>query len=111
MELKPTEHQIQKGIMDYLKMRNILCWRNNTGAMTIIDKYGRRRYFRTGIKGLPDIFCLLPDIILMLEVKNATGRLSSDQRAFFKIARELGHSCEVCRSVDDVEEILKRFIL
>jgi len=111
MELKATEHQIQKGIMDYLKMRGIMAWRQNSLSAPILDKYNRRHYIHTGMRGLPDIVILLPKIVVFCEIKSENGKLSPDQNEFFWRSKKLGHLCEVCRSVDDVEEILKQFII
>jgi len=111
MKLQPKESQIQRAILDYLKLRGIFCWRNNSLAVPIIDKYNRRHYIRTGMKGLPDIFCLLPSVLLMLEVKTARGKLSDEQKAFFEKAKELGHYCVVVKSVEDVEKILEHLNL
>jgi len=111
MELKPTEHQIQKGIMDYLKMRGIMAWRQNSLSAPILDKYNRRHYIHTGMRGLPDIVILLPRIVLFCEIKSEKGKLSPDQKEFFRKAKELGHLCEVVRSVDDVEKLLKYLII
>ncbi len=106
MQLKPTEHQIQKAILDYLKARKILAWRQNAGGF-VIKEGNKTRYIKTGIAGLPDIAVMLPyGIMLFLEVKNEKGKLSEKQKEFFEKARELGHYCEVVRSIDDVEKIL-----
>ncbi len=111
MKQKISEHDIQKAILDYLKMRGIIAIRQNVGSFPVVDKNGKKRYIRTGMKGLPDILVLLPKVALFLEIKSERGRLSTEQKYFCKRAEELGHPCEVCRSVEDVERAIKPYLL
>lgn len=69
-----AENEIQKEIMDYLRVRCIYHWRNNTG------KRGGVTY---GFPGSADILGLLPDgRFLAIECKTETGKQSDKQREF-----------------------------
>jgi len=57
-----TEQEIQNKILQYLSLKNIVAWRNNTGAMTKQNKKTHKIYFvRFGVKGQSDITGILPD--------------------------------------------------
>ena len=51
-----AESDVLRGCLDYLKMKNIFCYRNNSGA----TKVGSR-FIRFGYKGSSDIIGILPD--------------------------------------------------
>lgn len=55
--MNPTENQIMNQIIDYLRYRGYLVWRNNTGAAEY-EKDGKKRLVRFGQKGASDIFCI-----------------------------------------------------
>ena len=38
-KIKILEHDVQKTITDYLTYKNIICWRTNSGAMKIADRF------------------------------------------------------------------------
>jgi hypothetical protein len=68
-----SEGEIQKLILDWLKLRNIFHWRNNTG---------RRGKVSYGCKGSPDIICLHQGRFVGIEVKGEKGELSKEQCDF-----------------------------
>lgn len=96
------ESEIQRAILDYLKLRGIFAWRmKNEG--TYDPRSGRWRA-GTGTRGLPDIGGVLPSgRALLIEVKTATGRVSPTQKAFLARAVDAGALAFVARSVEDVE--------
>ena len=62
----------------------------------------------TFIKGLPDITVLLRDgRYICIELKTETGKLSQGQKTFAKAIGE--ENFHVCRSVDEVVELLKEY--
>jgi len=67
-----TEAQIQKSILDYLALRSVLFWRNNTGAYNTEYK-GKKRFIRFGFKGSPDIFVVKEGKIYGIEIKTEKG--------------------------------------
>lgn len=96
------ENQVLRACLDYLTMRGIECWRNNTGAMTIP---GTKRFVRFGKPGVPDILGYLDDgRFLAVECKSAIGRLSPAQVAFLERAERCGCKVVVARSIDDLQK-------
>lgn len=63
---KPKESDIVKAALDYLEMRGVLAWRNNSGA--VVSNYTRKgdgvtksRFIRYGKPGSGDILGVLPN--------------------------------------------------
>ena len=72
--------------------------RLNTGFFLTADN----RMVKCGIPGMPDLLFLGPSgQTVWLEVKTATGIVSEAQNRFIARLRELGHTAEVVRSVDE----------
>lgn len=102
--LEATEKEIQHGILDYLRMKGIFVWRNNTGAFKVGD-----RFIRTGMKGLPDILGVLQGgKLLAIEVKRESGRVSPEQEEVLLRLKNAGAVAFVARSLDDVISNLLR---
>lgn len=60
------------------------------------------------IKGLPDITILLTDgRYICVELKTAAGKLSQGQKTFEKLVGRSNY--HVCRSVEEVVELLKKY--
>ena len=78
---RETEHEIQSAILDWLKLKGIFHWRNNTGAMKGSYK-GKDWFVRFGIKGAPDIFAMWREQLIGIEVKRPGKTLTAEQRAF-----------------------------
>lgn len=80
---------------------------------TSIDSAGRgardgAKMKRRGVKrGLPDVMLLASGLTLWIELKSAKGRLSKPQEQFHCLARNYGHEVAVCRSVAEVENVLR----
>ena len=75
------EHEIQRQILDWLKLKHIMHWRSNTGAMAGSHK-GKRWYVKFGPKGGPDIFAVIKGQIFGIEVKAHDGFQSQVQKEF-----------------------------
>jgi len=83
---QPLEKDIQRTILDYLTMRGIFHWRNNTGALRSDD-----RFVRFGFRGSSDIIGVLPGgRALFIEVKRKVGRLTEAQKEFLAHAQMAG---------------------
>lgn len=95
-----TEKATQAAILDYLALRGIFHWRQNTGAYRP-DHGGFVRY---GVAGAPDIMCVLPPNgqLLGIEVKDSKGRLNENQERFKRELEAVGGVYVVARSLDDV---------
>jgi hypothetical protein len=88
------ENNIQRQILEWLKLNHIEAWRNNTG---------RRGGVSYGKKGLPDIIGYLPDgRFLGIEVKSKNGKISKEQNEFIQRAKESSALCFVANDVVDV---------
>lgn len=93
-----SEIDIQKSIMKYLCIRQIYCWRNNTG---------RRGTVQYGKKGSADIIGLLPSgKFLAIEVKTATGKQSEVQAEFQNGIEGNNGVYILARSTDDLQRQL-----
>lgn len=89
-EPKLTESVIQKEILDYLHKKRIVVWRISETVNII---------------GFPDLLAIDPTNgkFVGIEVKTATGRVSSVQNAVHSIIRRSQGVVIVARSVDDVK--------
>ena len=58
--------------------------------------------------GEPDFILLLPGgVTMLLEVKSATGKMTTEQLAFKMMAEKLGHFVRVVRSFSEYQRMLK----
>lgn len=104
--METSESVVLKQCLDYLKLKGIYCWRNNTGAC----KSGNR-YIRYGFIGSSDILGILPDgRFLAVECKRTKGgRVSEAQHEFLSKIASNGGVAIVAKSVDDLITALKIF--
>lgn len=100
----PSEKEIQKAIIDYLAIRGLFFWRNNTGAM-MSEYKGRTRFMRFGSVGSPDIFVLKNGHVHGLEVKGPKGKQSPSQKEWGESFERNGGHYHIVRSIDDVMQI------
>jgi hypothetical protein len=77
----PTEHEIQRQILGWLKIKHIWHFRNNTAAVKLSYK-GKGRFVKFGVPGSPDIYVLKEGRLFGLEVKSEKGFQSQQQNAF-----------------------------
>ena len=99
------ESIVLDGCLNYLKVRGIYHWRNNTGAVRI----GPGRFMRFGKVGSSDILGLLPGgRLLCVECKAKGGRLSPEQERFLEDVKNLGGLAVVCRGWQELDEALRR---
>ena len=98
---QPSEHDIQKQILDWLKLNHIFHWRNNTGAVASSYRW-KSRFFRFGAVGSPDIFVMFGNRIYGIEVKGPKGKLSPAQEEFRDRFRCAGGVYIVARGLQDV---------
>lgn len=96
--MKIKESQIQKVILDWLTIKKIFHYRNNSGAF----KSANGHFYRFGTKGSPDIVCVINGQYVGIEVKNATGRQNEAQKAFQKSLVKAGGKYIIARNLDDI---------
>ena len=94
-----------KDCIEYLQLRNIFVWRNNSGAL----KGGRLRF---GLKGSSDILGLLPNgRFLAVECKREKGGVvSEEQRKFLQTITENKGLAVCVNSVEQLKEIIEKNI-
>ncbi len=92
------EKEIQVSILEYLVLKKVFHWRQNSGAF----KTAKGGFYRMGIIGAPDIFCLKDGKCYGLEVKVPKGKLNPNQIDFSIAFTRAGGYYEVVRSIDDV---------
>lgn len=97
------ESEIQSQILDYLKIKHIFHYRQNTGALE--TKSGR--FMRFGCKGSPDIVCIINGRYVGVEVKASHGQQSPDQKIFEANLRNAGGDYWLVRSLEELISKLK----
>lgn len=100
----PLEKAVVAQILDYLRLRRIFAWRNNTGG--VVDARGH--FYRYGAVGSPDIIGVLGKNgrFLAIEVKREGQRPSARQTAFLGQLRAFGALVVVAYNLEDVQKAL-----
>jgi hypothetical protein len=95
----PKESEIQKSILDYLRLKGILSWKNNNVG---IYKKETGQYIPSHHKGISDIFAIKDGVFYSIEVKRPSGKTTPDQVQFLQQVVANGGIGIVARSVEDV---------
>ena len=101
-----SEHEIQSEIMVALSRHDCTITRTNVGKVRTADG----RIFSAGPSpGWPDItgFRHSDGKIILIEVKNAKGKLREDQKRFANSVKDKPVLYGVCRSVEDALNVVK----
>jgi hypothetical protein len=102
------EGAVVKACLEYLELRGVYAYRQNTGAAEYQDKAGKKRFVRYGKPGVSDIIGVLPGgRFLAVECKAPGGRLSENQIEFLNDIERMGGLAVVAKSVDDLERSLR----
>ena len=97
-----SESLVVAQCLEWLALRRIFAWRNNTGAYKADG-----RWIRYGHPGSGDILGLLPDgRFLSVECKTEAGRQSKTQKLFQKMIERNGGVYLLARSTADLERAL-----
>lgn len=99
---KQSERDIQRTICDWLTLKRIFWYRQNSGAMAGTHN-GKRRFFRFGWPGAPDIIAVIDGRYVGIEVKSTKGCQSQAQFHFQKSLEKAGARYILARSIEDVE--------
>lgn len=68
------------------------------------------KYSNAGMVGYPDRICLLSGgVVFWVELKSKDGRLNEVQKIRIRQLRSMGHTVNVCRSKEDVDEVLEPY--
>lgn len=106
---KRRETDLVRACLDYLKLRNIFAWRNNTTG--VFDPVKKKFRTFTGLKGVSDILGILPDgTLLAIECKMPGGKLTPEQKAFLQNIVDRNGIIGVANSVADVAAVIDVFL-
>jgi len=114
------ESQLQKQIIDYLSINanrygfghfailNEAFMLAATGKISRETRYAMINHLKKMgmVPGMPDICILYRGQVYFVEVKSATGKLSSRQQKVHNWLNELDVPVEIVRSIEDVENFL-----
>ena len=103
---KLSESDLEAQILDFLALSRVGFFWKNPSAGFFDGKRFRRHASPWAIRGVPDILGMSQGKFVGFEVKSATGRVSKEQAAFIKKAREHGSLVAVVRSVHQVRQAL-----
>lgn len=104
-----SESEIQKLILQWLKMKSIFHYRsNNIGVPTGKIRGGKQVFRPSPVKGLPDICCVYYGQAIYLEVKRPGANTTRNQLDFQHNARKAGAISEIVYSLDDVINLFKK---
>ena len=107
MRLKPQKRRqgpeacLIAACLEYLQLKRIFAWRNNSGGMKV-----GKRFLRFGMPGSPDIIGIVDGCFLAIETKAPKGELSESQIAWHQQAKRAGCTVHVVRSLDDLMEVV-----
>ncbi|MBL8967690.1 MAG: VRR-NUC domain-containing protein [Spirochaetaceae bacterium] len=107
--MSTPEGEVLNACLEYLRLRRVYAWRNNSGAVKLRGAAGARdRFVRYGKPGSSDILGILDDgRFLAIECKAPRGKGPTEaQRDFLEDIRKRGGLAFVARSVEDMEREL-----
>ncbi len=96
------EQITQRAIMDWLKAKEVLHWRQHLGAVRV---KGAR--IKNPMKGFPDIAGIRLGRLFTIEVKVGDGRFSMEQVAWMNKLTQHGALYIIATSVEDVARALE----
>jgi hypothetical protein len=97
------ESHVQRQILDYLALKGIFHYRQNSGAFAIPETANHaRRFFRAGVPGVPDIICVIKGQFVGIEVKAPKGKQSEHQKEFQRKIEAAGGRYVLAHSLEDV---------
>ena len=105
---KPTEQQIQKTILDYLKINPLVAWvkRNNAGKV-VIGEGNKKRYMNVGKQGEADVIGMLKGgRFFAIEIKRSGKYAKPSQEEWLNNIRKYGGIGIVANSLENVEQML-----
>jgi len=106
MHLPISEHDLQKLILDYLALHRVFHYRQNTGAFAAEYK-GKKRFVRFGVKGLPDIICVVQGRYIGIELKREKLEQSKAQVEFQVGLEHAKGKYILARTLEDVIQGLR----
>ena len=98
---QPREKDTQAAIIQWLEIKHIFHYRQNTGAF----QNAQGNFYRFGHPGASDIICVANGRYIAIEVKTPKGKLSEVQEHFRDNLRKAGGYYVVARQLEDVIKI------
>lgn len=98
---KPAQ-ALTKAVRDYLGMNGWYVWKGGTGAVRLAGD----RFACFGTKGASDLFALKNGKLIAIEIKAGKDSLRIEQREFLNAIQLHGGFACVCRSLDDIINLL-----
>jgi hypothetical protein len=92
------ESDLQRQILDYLVLKRIFHYRNNSSSFVDSQKH----FYRFGAVGSPNIVCVIKGQYLGIEVKAPKGKQSEHQKAFQQALEAAGGRYVLAYSLDYV---------
>lgn len=90
--------ELVKACCDYLSLKKVFFYRNNSGAYVTASG----GFVRYGTPGSPDVVCVKDGKYIGLEMKMGSGRQSPNQKDFQKRLEAAGGIYHIIRSLDDI---------
>lgn len=112
--MNASEKQIQDSILQWLGLKKIFHYRQNTGATMSeytrkSDGVTKKRMIRFGTKGASDIVAVALGYYIAIEVKDHKGVQDEDQVEFQRAIEKAGGKYILVRSLEEVEKYFKDF--
>lgn len=101
---KIKEKDIQKAILDWLKLSKIFCYKNSTVG---IFKKSTGAYIPSQSVGSPDIVCVIEGRYVGMEVKKPGYGLRESQVEFRRALEAAGGEYHIVRSVDEAQKVVQ----
>ena len=95
-------NELVKACEQYLSLKKIFFYRNNTGAV----RTASGGFMRFGAVGSPDIIAVINGQYVGIECKMGAGRQSEGQKAFQVALEKAGGRYLLTRSIDDLAQAL-----
>jgi len=99
------EKQIQLAICDYLALKKVFFWRQNTIPTFNQNARAYQAMPKYALRGVPDIIVIHKGKFIGLEVKRPKGKQSDHQMEFMKRCILAGGDYFVVTSIDDVQKM------
>lgn len=108
---KNPTNALTSSVIDWLRWKGIMAWRNNNGAVYDAKIGEYRRPAKGALKGVPDIIGILPDgTFLGVEIKTGKDKLSPEQNDFLNQAIIRGAVAFEARSLECVQQRVDNFL-
>jgi len=99
----PSEAQVQKSVIDYLRWQNITFFRINVVGIPLKDGSFRPN---SQMKGIADLSLIIDGKSVWFEIKRLNGRQTQHQKDFAEKVRKAGGYYFLIRSVEQAQSAI-----